>query len=305
MRLPLANLDVSPLSFGTGDLGTWVKGDDANRLFDLYAELGGNLLDTAHCYAFWVPGHEGASERAVGDWMRSRGARDRVLVSTKGGHPPMEGYPHRPDFLSAESIAEDVAESLERLGTDRIDLYYLHRDDGATPVDEIVDALNDQPELRFFGASNWSVARVLEANAYAARVGKRGFCALQNQWSLAVPNWGVPVGEPSNKFVTTADRDACAAAGMAVHAYSATATGYFEKDADEGQFAGNGAVRERARALATRLGRTPNQVALAWLLAQPGRVTPILGTKNPDHLRDAFAALDLRLSPEERDGLRA
>ena len=154
----------SPLSLGAGDLGTKLQGDAADRLLDAYAEAGGDLLDTAHVYACWVPGGEGASERALGTWLRKTGAETKV--ATKGGHPPMEGYDHPADFLSPDAIARDVAESLERLQRSHIDLYYLHRDDGQTPVAEIVDALNAQPALRLLGASNWSTARVAEGRGW-------------------------------------------------------------------------------------------------------------------------------------------
>lgn len=298
MRLPGTELDVSPLSFGTGDLGTGIVGDDANRLLDAYVERGGDFIDTAHCYAAWVPGHNGASERAVGAWLRHSGARRRVVISTKGGHPSIgEEYPRPGDFLAPEVLAQDVAESLERMGIDAIDLYYLHRDDGKTPVGEIVDALNDLPALRYLGVSNWSVERLAEANAYAARTGKKGFVALQDQWSLAIPAWRM-TADPTVRYVADEERDWCAANGVAIHAYSSTANGYFGKEADDGPFAGNVALREKARAVAARFGRTANQVALAWLFAQPGTVVPIMSTGKLPHLEDAFAALTLKLDPE-------
>ncbi len=290
-----------PLSLGTGSLGTDLQGDGADRLLDAYAEAGGDLLDTAHVYACWVPGGTGASERAVGDWLRRRGTP--MKVATKGGHPPMDGYPHPEDFLAPESIARDVAESLDRLGRDHIDLYYLHRDDGKTPVEEIIDALSAQGSLRQLGASNWSIARVAEANAYAARVGKKGFVALQNQWSLAVPIWR-PTSDPTVRFIEDADRDWCAANGVAVHAYSSTANGYFAHGGDDGPFVGNAARRERARELAARLGKTPNQIALAWLLNQSGHVVPILGTTKVAHLQDALGAIGVQIDAETREWLR-
>ena len=293
------SISTFPLSLGTGGLGTDLQGDDADRLLDAYAEAGGDLLDTAHVYACWVPGGEGASERTVGAWLGKSQAP--MKVSTKGGHPPMGGYPHPADFLAPEAIARDVAESLERLGRDHIDLYYLHRDDGETPVSEIVDALNDQPALRQLGASNWSTARVAEANAYAARKGKRGFAALQNQWSLAVPAWK-PTADPTVRYIEDADRDWCAANGVAIHAYSSTANGYFAHDRDDGPFVGNAVRRERARELAARLGQTPNQIALAWLLNQ-GAV-PILGTTKVPHLQDALGAIGMAIDAETRAWLR-
>lgn len=301
-RLIGTSLDVSALSLGTAGLGTEVDQEGANRLLDAYAEAGGNFLDSAHVYACWVPGGEGRSERAVGEWLRTRGVRDRVVVSTKGGHPPIEGYPHPEAFLTPAALERDVAQSLERLGTDTIDLYYLHRDDGKTPIEEIVDVLNGLQGPRFFGASNWSVARVAEANAYAQRTGRRGFAALQNQWSLARPRWK-PTDDPTVRFVTESDHDWCVANGVAIHAYSAAANGYFAKESDDGPFAGNEALRARVRSLAARLGRTPTQIALAWLLGQPGQVVPILGTTKIERLEEGLGALGLVLSAADRSAL--
>ncbi len=302
MRIPNTNLDVSHLSMGTGGLGTEIQGDDVFRLLDEYISLGGNLLDSAHVYACWVQGGVGASERAVGEWLRSR--RPDVLISTKGGHPSMGDLYQRPsNFLDPELLARDVEESLERLGVDVIDLYYLHRDDGVTPVSEIIDALNDLKGPRYFGASNWSVLRLAEANIYARSAGKRGFVALQNQWSLAVPSWH-PTEDPTVRFVTSADRDWCGENKIMIHAYSPTANGYFA-GRSEGAYGGSEEIRDRALVLAKRMEKTPTQIALAWLRYQLVWVVPILGTTNVEHLREAFAVRDVWLSLGEVEWLRA
>jgi len=295
--IPRTDLNVSPISLGAGDLGTKVVGDDADRLLDAYIELGGNFLDTAHCYACWVPGGIGVSERALGDWMRRSGNRASVVVASKGGHPPMDIYPHAADFLSPEAILQDATESFERLGTSTIDLYYLHRDDGVTPVSEIIDALNSVEGLRYLGASNWSIGRAAEANAYAQEAGKRGFVALQSQWSLAVPTWSMGA-DPTVRYVTELDAGWCAANAVAIHAYSSTANGYFELAPDKGPFAANASRHGRVGQLAAERGMTPTQVALAWLLSQPGTVVPIIGTTKVDRVREAFGAVGHRFDAE-------
>jgi aryl-alcohol dehydrogenase-like predicted oxidoreductase len=127
--------------------------------------------------------------------------------------------------------------------------------------------------------------------------------ALQNQWSLAVPDWK-PAEDPTVRHVTESDAAWCTTNEVAIHAYSSTANGYFGKDLTDGPFLGNEALRQRAQELAAKLDRTPNQIALAWLLNQPGTVIPILGTKNLAHLKDAFGALDLKLDPQTLTWLR-
>jgi aryl-alcohol dehydrogenase-like predicted oxidoreductase len=300
--MPIVSATGQPLStfsWGTGALGTELTGDAAFKLMDAYVEAGGNCFDSAHVYAAWVPGAVGVSERALGEWIESRGVRDQVIVSTKGGHPPMDGYPHAADFLGLESLRSDVSDSLDRLRTDYIDLYYLHRDDGTTPVEEIIDSLNDIPALRALGASNFSTERVEAANRYAASCGKRGFESLQNQWSLAVPNWP-STGEPRMRYIQKADAERCSLHGLVIHAYSPTASELFRGTPPDST-----GVVAQVRQMAEEKGRTPVQIALAWLLSQDVTVVPILGTTKLEHLRECLDAVQVRLEASERDWLRA
>src|SRR5579862_170257 len=173
--LPNTNLEVSTLCFGLGSLGTGFQGPDAGELLMDYLAAGGNFVDTAHCYACWIENGLGASERELGRLLRQLGVRDRVIVATKGGHPAFGTEYPRPDaYMSERQVVQDLEESLERLHLDQVDLYYLHRDDPRMPVDEVIDMLNrcvQSGRVRALGASNWSVARIAEANAYAARHG--------------------------------------------------------------------------------------------------------------------------------------
>ena len=143
----------------------------------------------------------------------------------------------------------------------------------------------------------WSIGGVAEANAYAREVGKRGFVALQSQWSLAVPSWSMGA-DPTVRYVTEIDADWCAANEVAIHAYSSTANGYLELAADKGPFAANASRHGRVGQLAAERGMTPTQVALAWLLSQPGTVVPIIGTTKVDRVREAFGAVGHRFEAE-------
>lgn len=313
--LPGTNLAVSTLCFGTADWGTGVPEDRAEELLTDYLDAGGSFLDTAHVYAFWKPGGLGASERTVGRLLERLGARGRVVVATKGGHPDNgPDYPRPADFLSASVLAADVAESLERLGVDTIDLYYLHRDDGRTPAGEIIERLNEHiraGRVRYLGASNWSVARTSEANEYAARRGLQGFVASQVQWSLAVPQW-TPTLDPTTRFV---DEETAAFhgrtgdnaehyTGLPVVAYSATASGYFAGKGKAYETPENALRRGRANEVARQIGATPTQVAVAWLLHQPFPVFPAFSTSSREHLREILGAASLALTPEQVAFLR-
>jgi 1-deoxyxylulose-5-phosphate synthase len=307
--IPHTDLHVSALCYGMGAFGSGAKGAAMERLFAAFREAGGNFFDTAHCYAFWEPEGAGCSERALGHCLRRFGCRDETVIATKGGHPGMEGYPRPDRFMAPELIASDLTESLERLGIETIDLYYLHRDDTRIPVGEIMDAVNHEVQagrIRTLGASNWSVARIEAANTYAAAHGLHGFAASQPQWSLGEPNWRSGP-DPTMRFATDDDRAWYAAHSLAVIPYSSTSNGYFATAGQRGkeyQNLTNEARLARAQQLATDLDATPNQIALAYLMCQPFLVVPILGTANPDHLQDALGAVDVRLTPEQVRWLR-
>lgn len=306
-RLPRTDLCVSPLCYGLGAFGAAVRGDDALRLYDTFRGAGGNFFDTAHCYAFWLPGGPGQSERMLGECLRRRNDRSNVVLATKGGHPDGGPRYRRPDrYLSADVLASDLTDSLERLGVDRVDLFWLHRDDRRVPVGEIIDALNTEAgagRIRSYGASNWTVERLAEANAYAARNGKPGFVALQSRWSLAAPNAPAALSDGDARDVAEADLTWLKTQSLALIPYSPTACGYFATGGKAGAGAFENPVSRarllRAEALAARIGCTPNQVALAWLLCHGVPVVPIVGATNVEHLRDALGAAHLELTPEQ------
>lgn len=306
-RIPGTDLEVSVLCFGTGDFATRVKGAEGDRLVAAFVEAGGTFFDTAHCYSFWVPGGLGASERELAASLRRVGAWERAVVATKGGHPDGGKAYRRPDrYLAPEVISRDVEDSLERLETDRIPLYYLHRDDARAPVEEVMEALNREVargRVGYLGASNWSVDRIAAANQAAARCGWRGFVISQPQWSLAVPTWQVGP-DPTMRHATDEDARRLAEMGLAVAAYSSTAGGYFARGNAGFDSPENSARAGRARELAQRLGCTPTQVALAWLLHQEPVTIPILGTLNLAHLQEALGAPQVSLTPAQVAWLR-
>ena len=220
----------SVLCLGTGGFGSAVPREEAFALLDAFAAGGGSFLDTAHIYAAWLPGGAGASERTIGAWLASRGMRARMLLATKGGHPDLA--PGSPGRLRPEDIEHDLGESLERLQVERVDLYWLHRDDRSLPVGEILSALAPQVaagRIGSIGASNWRPERLQEANAWAAAHGVPGFLASSIGWSLAraVPE-RIPPGDML--FMDAAQLDWYRGNGLPVVAYSSQANGYFLKE---------------------------------------------------------------------------
>lgn len=302
------DLSVFPLGFGTADFGTKVDQETSYRLLDRYAEAGGNFLDSAHVYAFWIHGGLGVPERIIGEWARRSGVHP--VIATKGGHPDAgSDYPKPVDFLARKPVAQDIAESLDRLQVDQIDIFYLHRDDGITPVSEIIDMLNefvDEGLIQYLGASNWSVARVAEANEYALKTGKSGFVIVQPQWSLAIPTWSA-TKDPCNRYIEDSEIAWYQNQTLTVSPYSATANGYFaQKQPSAGPY-DTPANRERfyrATSLAAKRGVTPTQIALAWLRSHPFPVIPLFSTGRMDHLEEALGSTEIKLLPEEVSYLR-
>jgi len=301
-------LAVSTLCYGTMQFGEMPRAQ-SDRLMDSYRDAGGNFFDTAHCYCSWLPSGAGSSERALGDYVKRRGCRDKVVLATKGAHPGGPNYRPAEKYMSPECIRADIGDSLERMQVETIDLYWLHRDDPRVPVGEIIEMLNAEVRrgcIRSLGGSNWTSRRLAEANAYARAHGLMGFAASQPRWNLACED-EFPAGaerlEPG-VLLALSDADAAwhAQSGMAVIPYAPTANGFFATDGDRpaSYRTPRGLARlAAAKALAGELGVSPNQVALAWLLHQPFPVFPILGTGDPEHLADALGAIDVTLSPAQ------
>ncbi len=303
IKIPNTYLEVSELCFGTSSLGTSTKGKHADRLISQFIDAGGNYFDTAHCYSFWVENGLGASERELGDCLRRIGHWDETIIATKGGHPDSGEDYRRPErYLSESVIKSDVLESLERLGTEYIDLYFLHRDDARVPVAEIMDILNDEIQnerIRCIGASNWSTQRVTEANDYATKKGLQGFVASQVQWSLAKPNWEISA-DPTMRYVTESDAEFYEKSGIPITAFSSSAGGYFAGK-ETGSF-DNPINRERlkrANELADKLGCSSAQIALAYLMNQSACVIPIFRTSSEEHLSEILDSTSISLSDSQ------
>jgi aryl-alcohol dehydrogenase-like predicted oxidoreductase len=271
--------------------------DVVSSLLDAFIAAGGNAVDTAHVYG------NGASERAIGEWLRQSGRRDDLVIISKGAHPDLADWVPR---VNPVAIAQDLAESLERLGVETIDLYLLHRDDPNVPVGPLVDVLNEQVaagRIRAFGVSNWSYLRIEEANAYAVSHGLLGFAASSPQFSLAAMDlFAFPY-----PGVVSISADAAALAWYRQHhfpliTWSSQAGGFFARPTKARLHFDTEDNRERerrARELAARHTCTATQVALAWVLGQPLNIYAIFGTSKLAHLEDCLGALEVHLTPEE------
>lgn len=317
-KLGATDLTVSQLCYGTNMLGTAIPQDDANIILDRFLALGGNFIDTARSYGDWVPtAPAGASERAIGAWLKGR-ARGDVVIATKGGMVDMRVGDWR-NRVTREDITQDLNESLDHLGIDTIDLYWLHADNPQAPVQPIIDTLVEHQKagrIRYFGASNWSPARIREANAYAKSIGSEGFSASQPFWGLAVPDREAAAAQGYQFYYEDGYQD-LHAGGLPIVPYAAQSGGYFTKLSEGGEDAvpdqlkaryGNPVNKKRLAAvkvLAEQKGVTINEVALAYLVNQPYQTISIFGGRTPQQIEESVKAVALALTPQELEQLRA
>ena len=262
-------------------------------MLDLFREQGGTFIDTGNFYAAWLPGCQGGeSESTIGQWMKERGKRNEMAISTKLGFD----YPGCPGGLNKAEIERECEKSLQRLRTDRLDLYYAHRDDPQTPLEETMEAFDRlirAGKVRAIGASNLRVWRIAEANAVAAAHGWAGYSAIEQRHTYLRPRHGadfgpqVPIHEDMKSF--------CNAHGITLIAYSALLQGAYTRP-DRSvpvQYAGvdSDARLEVLKDAAGEAGATLNQVVIAWMRQSIPPVLPIIAGSHPAQVTENIEAL--------------
>jgi aryl-alcohol dehydrogenase-like predicted oxidoreductase len=289
-------LPVSRLCLGTMYFGSTVPQPAAYSLLDGYREAGGNFLDTANNYAFWVEGRTGdESETLLGRWLAERSAREDMVVATKiGGRPrPGGGSLAEAQGLSPAAVVEQVEGSLRRLGTDRIDLLYTHIHDAGTPVAETLQALTglvDAGKVRWIAASNLTRARLAEAVDASRELGLARYRALQQRYSYLAPG---PAADFTPQVVLDDElRVYCAQQQILPLAYGVLLGGAYTRAERRlpPEYRTDRAHRQVAtlHAVAADLGAAPSTIVYAWLLA--AGIVPVLGVSRPEQLAEALAA---------------
>lgn len=294
-----------PLVFGGNVFGWTVDRDRSFALLDAFFGAGGRMIDTAEGYSSWVPGNRGGeSEAIIGEWQESRGVRGELRIGTKVGM----GGP--PGALKPEAVAKALEGSLERLRTDYVDLFYAHRDDLTTPLDEVAagfDALVKCGQVRELGASNYTADRLAAAIAAAERQGATPFTVVQPEYNLAMRN--DYEGALQNLSLTR---------GIAVLPFYGLASGFltgkYRSPADwqgsprghalnQAAAAGGWDVLAAMDEVAKQTGASLAQIALAWLNSRPGVAAPLASATSPGQLADLVAGVSLVLTPDQLDRL--
>jgi aryl-alcohol dehydrogenase-like predicted oxidoreductase len=302
-RIGRSDLEVPPLCLG-GNVFGWTA-DEATSFAVLDAALDAGLtfIDTADSYSRWVPGNQGGeSEAIIGRWMKARGTRNRVVIATKVGSDMGQGHKD----LSKAWILKEVEDSLRRLQVDTIDLYQSHWDDPQTPIEETLeayDALVKAGKVRVIGASNFSPERLQSSLEISARKGLPRYECLQPEYNLYA----------RSSFEGPLQR-LCLENEIGVITYFSLASGFLSgkyRSADDFAQSARGqgmakylndrgfAILAALDAVAARHGTRPAQVALAWIMAQPGVTAPIASATSPMQVSDLAAATRLVLSAED------
>ncbi len=314
--IPRTALQASVLCLGTAEFGSVLEDSLSESVTNRYIEMGGNVLDTAEVYAEWVPGGSHRSEEFLGRWLRKRKNRDGLILSTKGAHPRLESM-DKPR-MSRKDVESDLNSSLQRLGVDYVDLYWLHRDDPGTPVEEILLTLEEfrkAGKIGYAGFSNWTQSRAEEARVAAEKLGVPGFIGSQNQWSLAKAD--AAKGDPTWAYIDDTFAKWHARYGFAAFPYTPQANGYFRRldngsitkasDLVKGLFhhPQNEYRYKRIKTIQVETGFSVAEIVLSYLLSQPFPVFPIVGPKKVTDLEESIRAAEVTLTPDQLEFLTA
>jgi aryl-alcohol dehydrogenase-like predicted oxidoreductase len=303
-KLGRSGLEIAPLVFG-GNVFGWTADEATSfNLLDRFVERGFNAIDTADVYSSWAPGLSGGeSETVIGNWLKQRGRRDDVVVMTKVAKwEPRKG-------LSAANIQAAVEDSLKRLQTDYIDVYFAHEDDSQVPLEESLTAFSNLVEagkVRAVGASNYDAARLREALKVSADKDLKRYEVMQPGYNLydrayeqelaglaqeqelgVVSYFSLASGFLTGKYASKDDLKGAARAGFL--------EGFFDERGMK--------LLETLRKVSADVGATPAQVSLAWLMTRPGVTAPIVSATSLEQLDDILGATEVSLPAEAIDAL--
>lgn len=298
---------ASKVAFGTGSEIKGLNREERFALFDCFFAHGGNILDTAPGYC------GGTSEKDIGEWIRSRGNRQDIRISTKACH----AFAGEPSRLTLKDMMEDLNLSLSQLQTDYIDLFWIHNDDPEKSVEEIMDAVNEVAKtgkVNAIGCSNWKINRIEAANRYARENGMTPFFANQSQWSLARPN---PIyGESYNAIMMDDESYQWYLENdLTIFAFSSVAQGFFSIAAKGGIEALSDRIRsfflnddnikrlEHVKAFMEKYQVPASYPVLGYITNNRLKGVAITSATSTDILKDTLSAADAQMSADEADAL--
>jgi aryl-alcohol dehydrogenase-like predicted oxidoreductase len=300
-----SGIEVSALAMGSDSIGSKIDRDTSFELLDAFYTKGGTFLDTANMYAFWLPGCTGGeSESTIGAWMKERRNRDQLVISSKLAFD----YPTCAGGLNAGEITRECDKTLRRLQTDRIDIYYAHRDDRETALEETMEAFHglvQAGKVRTLGASNVPTWRIVQANCVAEAHQWSPYSVVQQRYTYLRPRHGADFGPQI--FLGADLKDYAQSRGIGLVRYSVLLQGAYTRPDRPlpAQFAGPDAdARLKAlQSIAGAIGCSPNQVVIAWMRQSTPSILPIIAASKIDQLEENLAALKVKLTGEQMQQL--
>lgn len=302
IKINNTDLEIAPINLGGNIFGWTLDEKQSFQILDAFADAGFNFIDTANTYLWWVNGIGGQSETIIGNWMKSRGKRDKMVIATKVGSQTKE----HPVDISKKQIMKCVDESLQRLQVDCIDLYYTHFDDEKTPVEETMSAYDEivkAGKVRYIAASNLTPARLIESFEVAEKNGFPKYVALQPHFNL------VERTNYETNYLPLAEKY-----GLSVFPYWSLASGFltgkYRTEEDLGKSVRGAGVKkylnEKGFGVLAALDQVAKKhntkqatVALAWLMAQPHIGAPIVSATSQSQLQTLFDAPKLTLDADD------
>jgi aryl-alcohol dehydrogenase-like predicted oxidoreductase len=296
------DLEIAPINFGGNVFGWTLDEKESFDILDAFVAAGFNFVDTANTYSWWVNGVGGQSETIIGKWMKLRNNRENTIIATKVGSETKE---HGVD-ISKKHILKSIDESLQRLGTDYIDLYYTHFDDHVTPIEETLSAYDEiikAGKVRYIAASNISPERLIESFEVAEKYNLPKYVALQPHYNLL-----------ERKSFEKDYASLVEQYGLSTFPYWSLAAGFltgkYRSEADLNKSARGEGVRKYLNAeglnvltaldkIALKHHTQPATIALAWLLAKPLITAPIVSATSENQLKTLFDAPNIVLDQED------
>ena len=307
-KLGNTSLDCPPIVFGGNVFGWTANQKESFYFLDQILDMGINMIDSADVYSRWAPGNKGGeSERIIGKYLKERGNREKLIITTKVGSNMKQGGPKD---ISKAHIMEAIDDSLKRLQTDYIDLYFTHWDDDKTPVEETLDAystLIKRGKVRYIGASNLSAERLQDSLDASKEHDLPRYEVFQPEYSLA-----------QREKYEGKIKEICSKNALGVISYFSLASGFLtgkyqdQKDiegTDREKFLKN-YFNERGKKILQVLkdisdhhNKSQAAIALRWIMQRPGISAPIASVSKPEHLKSFQEAMDMKLSLEEMKNL--
>lgn len=302
LNIGKTDLLVSPMSLGCLYFGARDSKEESFKRLDQYVEAGGNFLDTANMYSHWINDKTkgGESESLLGEWLKVRKCRSKVVIATKVGFP----YPGVQYGTSAKQIKEECEKSLQRMGIDCIDVLYAHSNDVFTPMEETLGAFNDlvkEGKIRYIGASNFKAWRLERARQISKQNGWAEYCCIQQRYSYLRPKAGWDFGQQiaANDDLLEYVKDT----GITLLAYSPLLNGAYSdsKKTFQDQYIGpdSDARQKVLSEISNETGATKNQIVYYWLMNSSPSAIPLIAATTDKQFFEAIGTIGINLTDNQ------